>query len=50
MIANTCQNEKLLHGLLPVSLIEGVFGEACLLLNADHVKERKKIGSALRQS
>jgi hypothetical protein len=35
-----CQNEQLLHVL--GSLIEGIFDDVNSVLNADHVKERRK--------
>jgi hypothetical protein len=36
-----CPNDELQHGLVPGTLIEGIFGDARLAINANHTKESR---------
>jgi hypothetical protein len=36
-----CEKEEILHGLIPGSFIEPIFGEASLVIIADHAKESR---------
>jgi hypothetical protein len=36
-----CEKEEVLHGLVPGSLLEQIFGNDSLVLIADHAKESR---------